>query len=516
MKRILIPVGVLTILVSAVLACTRPGSEEVVYVTATSNVIVASHTPSVPTQTPIRPTPNATRASMQLQDGVYTVQPGDTLAVIAARFGVNMNDIMLLNGLTDPNVLEVGQLLQVPTTQPVTNTPGTSFKIVPDSEIVYGPTTTGFDVAAYVKLKAGFLRIYSEQVGEELLSGVEIINAIALDYSVNPRLLLALLEYKGGWLSNPTPESAAMQYPLDYIDPNREGLYSQLLFAANTLNYGYYGWRYRGLESTTLTDGTSVTFAPDLNGGTVAMQFFFAQMGNHATWTFDVSEQGFFQTYLSLFGDPFRSATEPIVPSNLEQPALTFPFPKGETWYFTGGPHGGYNTGSAWSAIDFAPPAPPEELLNQEGYCYVSPYWTTAVAPGVIARSGRGYVILDLDYDGNEHTGWVIVYLHMSSRDIIEPGTQVKTGDRLAHPSCEGGFSTATHLHFGRRYNGEWIPADCSDCLPDLITPSMVLSGWRVFLQGGAEYQGYMTHPSIEGIRRAEQGRENPINHVSY
>jgi hypothetical protein len=35
----------------------------------------------------------------------------------------------------------------------------------------------------------------------------------------------------------------------------------------------------------------------------------------------------------------------------------------------------------------------------------------------------------------------------------------VKTGDRIGHPSCEGGAANATHVHIARRYNGEWIPA---------------------------------------------------------
>lgn len=519
-KFVVYPLIALVALVGAVLACSRPGAKDVIYITATSNIILPTNTPSIPTETPIRPTPNPTRVSMEIQDGTYTVQPGDTLAVIAARFGVNMADIMATNGILDPNILEVGQVLQIASpSQSQNNTintgsTGTSFKIIPDSELVYGPTTTGFDVAAYVKLKAGFLRVYSEDVDGTLLSGVEILNRVALDYSVNPRLLLALLEYKSGWLSNPTPDTQAMQYPFGYIDPNRQGLYRQLLFAANTLNYGYYGWRYRGFQSTTFVDGNALNFARDLNGGTIGVQFFFAQMGNQSTWNFDVSERGFFQTYLSLFGDPFRAATEPIVPGNLTQPTLIFPFAKGETWYFTGGPHGGYNTGSAWAAIDFAPPAPPDDILNREGYCYVSPFWATAVASGVIARSGNGYVVLDLDNDGNEHTGWTIVYLHMSSRDIIATGTKVNTGDRLAHPSCEGGFSTATHLHFARRYNGEWIPVDCQDCTPDLIAPQMVLNNWQVFLDSGAEYQGYMIHLKTQEVRYAEQGRD-AINGLS-
>ena len=249
---------------------------------------------------------------------------------------------------------------------------------------------------------------------------------------------------------------------------------------------------------------------------TAAVQYFLSQYNTVEEWREDVSENGFFQLYLSMFGDPFLGAFEPIIPQNLTQPTITYPFPANETWFFTGGPHGGYNTGSAWSSIDFAPPAPPDSLIAQQGYCYVSPFHATAVAPGVIARAGGGFVILDLDFDGNEYTGWTIVYLHIAENaNMVEAGTRVDTGDRIGNPSCEGGFSSATHLHFGRRYNGEWIPIDCFNCPQTVHHVPMVLSGWTVQGFENAEYQGIMVNADGDQ-RRAEQGREDPINQLRY
>jgi murein DD-endopeptidase MepM/ murein hydrolase activator NlpD len=82
------------------------------------------------------------------------------------------------------------------------------------------------------------------------------------------------------------------------------------------------------------------------------------------------------------------------------------------------------------------------------------------MADGVVARSETGDIMLDLDGDGHEETGWVIFYLHLSSIDRIALGTKVKAGDPLGHPSCEGGETTGTHVHIARKYNGEWILAD--------------------------------------------------------
>ncbi len=45
---------------------------------------------------------------------VYVVQPGDTLSSIARQFDVSVESLMAANGLSDPNVLSVGQTLIIP------------------------------------------------------------------------------------------------------------------------------------------------------------------------------------------------------------------------------------------------------------------------------------------------------------------------------------------------------------------------------------------------------------------
>ena len=111
----------------------------------------------------------------------------------------------------------------------------------------------------------------------------------------------------------------------------------------------------------------------------------------------------------------------------------------------------------------------------------------TAMADGVVVRSEYGEVMLDLDGDGKEQTGWDIFYLHMGSNDRVAQGTKVKAGDRLGHPSCEGGEVTGTHVHIARKYNGEWILADSP--VP------FDMEGWIV-KDGSEAYQGTMVHYS--------------------
>ncbi|HWO72948.1 MAG TPA: LysM domain-containing protein, partial [Dehalococcoidia bacterium] len=43
----------------------------------------------------------------------YTVQPGDTLSGIAARFGTTVSHLATVNGLANPNLISVGQVLRL-------------------------------------------------------------------------------------------------------------------------------------------------------------------------------------------------------------------------------------------------------------------------------------------------------------------------------------------------------------------------------------------------------------------
>jgi LysM repeat protein len=44
----------------------------------------------------------------------YVVQPGDTLSKIVNKLGVSKNDLMALNGITNPDHIEKGQKLKIP------------------------------------------------------------------------------------------------------------------------------------------------------------------------------------------------------------------------------------------------------------------------------------------------------------------------------------------------------------------------------------------------------------------
>lgn len=512
-------IGILTLLL--ILAGCLRSRPEIVIVTQTNPPPTAGIAPSdtpfeqaapqlpagliVPTLDPIRSDDNAGAVE-------YVVRAGDTLSTIAAAHGVSVATMLSVNNLPNPDILAVGQVLRLP--EPP-DEQSVTFKIIPDGRLVRGPGSRLFDTAAFVSQQPGYIRVATDTVAGDVLTAAQVVERVALEFSVDARLLLALLEYRARWLSDPNPPEEARLQPLG-AGPNvfgvpRDGLYRQLAWAADQLNAGYYGWKYRGLNSIEFEGGRRLRFAPGLNAGTIGVQYMLSQFSSESLWRRDIGPDGLYRLYVHYFGDPFINTLEPLVPVGIQQPPLALPFTIGEVWFYTGGPHGGWGSGSAWSAVDFAPP---DDITQVTSSCYISRHWATAVAPGLIARTAEGVVVLDLEGDGDESTGWSILYLHLATEGRITEGTRVNTGDRLGVPSCEGGFSNGTHLHLARRYNGEWIPADCSTCPVDQAKPAFVLGGWTVFGLPGQEYQGALW--AGQDRRIAEQGRLTPDNLVGW
>jgi LysM repeat protein len=79
-----------------------PSSNTAADLTPGSDVTLPSPATAEPT---LQPTATQT---------TYIVQPGDTLGAIAQRYELAVEDILAANGLTDPNTLELGQVLIIP------------------------------------------------------------------------------------------------------------------------------------------------------------------------------------------------------------------------------------------------------------------------------------------------------------------------------------------------------------------------------------------------------------------
>jgi len=385
---------------------------------------------------------------------VYTTRSGDTLDALARRFSVESAQILSDAPLLASGYLPIEQDLRIPNLMEAMSPGG---DLLPDGELVYSPTAADFDVQSFVDSAGGYLSRYSEAlVDGTVLSGAAIVQRVADENSINPRLLLALLEFRSGWVYGSPSGSDAIQYPIGFRIPGRSGLYQDLTVAANQLNLGYYSWRAGTLVETSSAGVGTVRWNPTLNAGSVALLRLFVLLTDSDEWlSAMVGPQGFPAVYDAMFGDAWSRAQVAglLLPPGLEQPPLELPFVPGDRWSLTAGPHNAWTSGTPRAALDLSP-------ITGGDPCAVSPAWATASAPGLIVRAADNAVALDLDGDGRESTGWVLLYYHLADDGMISPWIRVTAGDPLGHPSCQGGRATGKHVHLVRKYNGEWLPAD--------------------------------------------------------
>ena len=92
----------------------------------------------IPTEIPT-PTPTPTPEAF-----VYVVKEGDTLASIAAEFGTSLDEIIAVNEFEDPNIISIGQKVEIPQEVPVvlnsdgTVRPGDRTHVVVEGETLLG------------------------------------------------------------------------------------------------------------------------------------------------------------------------------------------------------------------------------------------------------------------------------------------------------------------------------------------------------------------------------------------
>lgn len=460
--------------------------------------------PFIETQAAYTPTPQGTEPSpeptldiptLDAAPFLYYAQSGDMLSAVARRFSVDESEIISDADLTQTTLIDPGTLLIIPNRINEPTTP--NIQIIPDAEIVFSATALDFDTQAYVKEQNGYLSNFRDYLGSTgWIEGHDAIDRLAIENSINPRLLLALLEFEARWVRGQPIDLLHTEFPMGFNDYHYKGMSVQMVWAINNMSIAYYGWRAGTITHIAFPDGTKLRLDPRLNAGTVAIQYLFSKLHSQSQWAQIINpEAGFPALYEEMFGDPWARADllGPIFPPALNQPPLVLPFEPGVKWSFTGGPHNGWgqiNPGiygqshSVFSAIDFAPAA------DRSG-CIPTTTWVTAAAPGLVVRSGNGTVIVDLDGDGYEQTGWALLYLHIANKDRVELGTWLEVDDRIGHASCEGGVSTGTHLHFTRKFNGEWVTADGP--IP------FIMSGWRV-VAGEKAYEGKLVQGDKEII----------------
>jgi hypothetical protein len=160
---------------------------------------------------------------------LYYTQSGDWLPAVANRFGVDESEITSPKPVSNKGLLDPGTLLIIPNHRDDTieYTPGA--QLIPDSEIVFSATAVDFNISGYIREAGGYLSTFREYLGTTgWTTGSNAIERLSYENSIDPRLLLAILDYEAHWVRGKPDTVLHADYPLNYQKPAFKGLFSQL------------------------------------------------------------------------------------------------------------------------------------------------------------------------------------------------------------------------------------------------------------------------------------------------
>ena len=146
----------------------------------------ATETPAPDEQVAITPFPTRpSYAPGELVD--YIAQAGDTLPGLAARFNTTVTEIRAANPIIpeDATTMPPGMPMSMPIYYRALW--GTPYQILPDAVFVNGPDTVPFSAAVFINQHPGWLQWYDAWAFNGTRNAAEIIDYIAINYSISPR-----------------------------------------------------------------------------------------------------------------------------------------------------------------------------------------------------------------------------------------------------------------------------------------------------------------------------------------
>ena len=330
---------------------------------------------------------------------------------------------------------------------------------VSDGEFVWGPNVGAFDPEAFLRARGSPLTAFAADVG-----------LWASYSSVNPKLLLATLEYRNGLVG---------RLPAGATPDEIRGIIGDTAVTMATAYYEHlYAWGVRrpssrqrpsGAPTVVLEDGNTAVLEPDTTSGTYGLAVALAASSNAPEFVAALTAtdlRSFDRVFGSLFpeGDLQDTAND-ITPTGLPAPTLLqFPFPLGATWTF-GGPH-------SWNG-NSTPPFSSMDFFSGGSTCSAPAYlYSVSAASGTASRIGSYTCWMEIDHGA----GWRTSYYHLQNLGLsggVERNAALGT---IACEICAGGFATGPHVHFSLKYNGAYVGLE-----------GVQFSGWTVH-EGSVPY----------------------------
>ena len=324
--------------------------------------------------------------------------------------------------------------------------------LISDGQFVWGPNVGPFNIGAFLRNRKSPLAPYAADL--ELWASYS---------SVNPKVLLTVLEIRDGWVTSLPEDTPALE-----VSQRIEATAMQL---AATFYEHLHTWGARrpslsiapaGGPAIWYADGSVAILDASTSSGTAAVAAVLAA----DTYPEGFSVQGAAQptSFRLVFGALFPG-TDLLSEANQINPLsappaslLQLPFPLGATWTASG-PH-------SWNGGNYPPPFSSLDFFTGGGTCGAPPnLYAVAAASGSVYRPFGYSCWLEIDHGA----GWVTSYYHLRNLYSGAPlGRAGKVGT-IACELCAGGFSTGPHVHFTLKFNGAYASLD-----------GVKLSGWTV------------------------------------
>ncbi len=357
----------------------------------------------------------------------YTVQPGDTLSLIAQRFNVPLDVLIQVNHLDDPNLIQVGQVLTIPDQQTIAQAQAQAWiaNQLPELQPILTNFALGWNAALHQAM--GFtdvqalLPFYTSLGARDPQLALPITRITTPDHIIQGQTGVVRVTQIVPF----PPQGTYQGRSLNFVREGKDLLgYHFFAFMPTgaldkpgdkplTIHLGQLSWE-RVVPVLAGSYETQHIVLPPSKGGLLdptklkeereRLYALWARVSGPPRWH-----------------DPFRFP----IGEGFERTS-----PYGTRRSYNGGPVSSFHAGSDWGAPEGTP--------------------ILAPAPGVVVLAEplfvRGGAVI-IDHGAGVYSN----FWHMSRIDV-KPGDEVQTGDQLGLVGTTG-LSTGAHLHWEIRVN---------------------------------------------------------------
>jgi len=335
--------------------------------------------------------------------------------------------------------------------------------LVADGQFVWGSNVGAFNIEDFLK-----------ELNSPLSPYAKSIESWARYYTINPRVILAVLESNYGFVSNFDPSTTAetAHQLIEKTSADLSLAFYQHMYELGARRKGRAPLLTQEVRSFKFEDGTlaELTWSPSSASYALAALESKGRLLNPRLSAKALGGIGDFET---AFGYFFPD-TDPLDTSNNLEPDtlppddyFQLPFPLDATWTFSGV--------HSWSGGDLYPDRSSLDFSTPWSNYPDTPYKNTvAAAPGdaVILEPNPAITDIPCWVEIDHGGGWSTHYyhlVHLGASGAVGPKSSNQLIGGIGMETCNGGWASGPHVHFSLFYNG--APYDLE---------GLKLSGWTI------------------------------------